>query len=172
MSPSVVSSRTVSAPSSAPSPPPLTVRAQPSTLALAYCWLAGLCDLLTGLLLVASPETVLAMLGLPEVREPIFLRYVGVFVANVGLAYSLPWWSRVVAGPAHGRRVSHLTEAIEQVFVLTALVRLSVAAFLFAAVFVGALAGPWILVGLSDLGLAGVQIAWLRRGGVAQRFFA
>lgn len=166
-----------SAAASAPSPSPSTVRAQPSTAALVYCWLAGLCDLLTGILLVLSPETVLAMLGLPEVSEPIFLRYVGVFVANVGLAYSLPWWPRGSGWSPHGRgassvRASGVTQAIEQVFALTALVRLSVASFLFVAVLADALAGPWLLVGLTDLALAGVQIAWLRRGGVAQRFFA
>ena len=151
---------------------------EPASAVVLFCGFAGFCDLLTGILLILTPETVLAMLGLPMADEPIFLRYIGVFVANVGLAYLYPWWRRLPSqgarpGSPHGmggRAEPSMVEVIEMLFELTAAVRLAVAAFVFASVLSGALHPAWAWVGLTDLALAVVQILWLRRGISAHSF--
>lgn len=122
-----------------------------------YCLLAGGCDTLTGLLLVASPSTTLAILGVgqptPDDPATFFLRWIGVFVAAVGMAYLYP----LLLPPSARRR------RLRPVLELTTLVRLGVALFL-AARLVGGDADPaWVTVMLTDLGLALFQLEILRR---------
>lgn len=120
-----------------------------------FCLVAGGGDAATGLLLVAAPALVLRLLGIARPAADLaLLRFVGVFVACVGLAYLHPWLRR----RAHRR--GRLLAALE----MTAAVRLAVALFLGLAVASGALEIPWLRVGLYDAAVALAQIGLLARG--------
>ncbi len=115
-----------------------------------YCLLAGACDALTGALLVSAPIATLELMGIAELpAEPIYMRFIGVFVGGVGLAYLYPFLYRGWSG---GR----LTVVLE----VTALVRLCVALFLGVSIALAALAAAWSTVLLTDLLLAMAQI-WM-----------
>ena len=121
-----------------------------------FCLAIGAGDAATGLLLVAAPALVLRLLGLgaPPGADLVFVRFVGVFVASVGLSYLYPW----LAGRAG--RAPRLRTAIE----ITAGVRLAVALFLAIAVLAGALDLPWSAVGAYDALVASLQLGLLLRG--------
>lgn len=120
-----------------------------------YCLAAGACDTATGALLVALPLPTLALMGVPAPAcETVFLRYIGAFVAAVGLLYLYPF---AVEGRAPWRRLPTVVEA-------TALVRCGIAAFVALAVAVGSLAAAWLSVAAVDAGLAAAQLVLLRRG--------
>jgi hypothetical protein len=116
-----------------------------------FCLFAGLGDAATGILLVAAPALVLRLLGIAPVENDVLLRFVGVFVGCVGLAYLYPWVLR---------RRGRLRTAIE----ITAGVRLAVAIFLALAVLRGAMDEAWIPVGGYDALVAAAQLALLARG--------
>jgi multisubunit Na+/H+ antiporter MnhB subunit len=121
-----------------------------------FCLLAGGGDAVTGLLLVAAPSLVLHLLGL---RSPdgdlILLRFVGVFVGCVGLAYLYPWFLQ-------RNRERRIVSALE----ITAGVRLAVALFLGVAVATDQLALPWAAVGTYDAVVALIQLGLLIFGGL------
>ena len=118
-----------------------------------WCSLAGACDAATGAILVANPALVVRLLHLtPAPTEPVYLRFVGVLVGAVGLAYFYPRlrsgdgaWSRLVA-----------------VLEMTAGFRLAVAAFVTTTVVTGALGRAWLTVAATDFGVAVLQLALLR----------
>jgi hypothetical protein len=118
-----------------------------------WCSLAGACDAATGATLVVGPSLVVGLLHLtPAPTEPVYLRFVGVFVGAVGLAYFYPRlrsgisaWSRVVA-------------TLE----MTAGFRLAVAAFVTASVVLGTLGRAWLVVAGTDLAIAVLQLSLLR----------
>ena len=116
-----------------------------------FCLFAGLGDAATGVLLIAAPGLVLRLLGIGPVTDQVFLRFVGVFVGCVGLAYLYPWVLR---------RRGRLQAAIE----ITAGVRLAVAAFLAVAILRGAMDEAWIPVGAYDALVGAAQLALLARG--------
>lgn len=124
-----------------------------------FCALAGGGDALTGLLLVAAPSLVLRLLGITGPAgadgELMLLRFVGVFVGCVGLAYLYPWLLRDGA-----RRDRRVVAAME----MTAGVRLAVALFLGIAVARGGMDMPWLTVGVYDALVATAQIGLLGRG--------
>jgi hypothetical protein len=122
-----------------------------------YCLLVGAGDALTGLMLMAAPLATLHLMGIATVSEPIFLRFIGAFVAGVGLSYGLPL---LPATPMV--RASRLASVLE----LTALLRLLVGTFVAIAVLTKALAPAWSTVAITDLALALVQIALLARAKV------
>ena len=121
--------------------------------AMLWCALAGACDAATGAILVADPSLVVRLLHLtPAPTEPVYLRFVGVFVGAVGLAYFYPRlrsgtgaWSQVVA-----------------VLELTAGFRLAVATFVTASVASGTLGRGWLAVAATDLAIAVLQLVLLR----------
>jgi hypothetical protein len=115
-----------------------------------FCLVIGGGDAATGLLLVAVPALVLRLLGIPYPMDDVLLRFVGVFVACVGLAYLYPW----LAG---GQR---LEPAIE----ITAGFRLAVALFVTVAVLRGAMDRAWLVVGAYDAVVAAAQLGLLSRG--------
>ena len=118
-----------------------------------FCLLAGGGDAATGLLLLAAPRLVLRLLGAADPGEDlVLLRFVGVFVGCVGLAYLYPWLLR-----DRGQRVR---TAIE----ITAGIRLAVALFLGCAILTGQLDLPWATVGAYDALVAMAQIGLLVRG--------
>jgi len=127
-----------------------------------YSLAAGACDLATGVLLIATPFTVLGLMGVAEAPgtgvEGVYLRYIGTFVAAVGASYLYPLLLR------------NGTERLPTVLEVTALVRGAVALFVTIAVATGSLAAPWLVVGAVDGGLAAFQIWLLRRiaGGGAR----
>ena len=118
-----------------------------------FCLLAGGGDAATGLLLLAAPRLVLRLLGAADPGEDlVLLRFVGVFVGCVGLAYLYPWLLR---DRGHRARA-----AIE----ITAGIRLAVALFLGCAILTGQLDLPWATVGAYDALVAMAQIGLLARG--------
>lgn len=122
-----------------------------------FCLVAGGGDAVTGLLLVAAPALVLRLLGIAAPSGDLaYLRFVGVFVGCVGLAYLWPWLSRDA-----GRRSRRIVSAVE----MTAGIRLAVALFLGVAVAAGTLDLPWITVGVYDALVATAQLGLLARGG-------
>jgi hypothetical protein len=119
-----------------------------------YAVAAGACDLSTGLLLIATPFTVLGLMGVAATPEAsasgVYLRYIGTFVAAVGASYLYPFLLRDGA-----RRLPTVLE-------VTALVRGAVALFVATAVATRSLAPAWLLVAAVDGGLGVFQI-WLLR---------
>jgi hypothetical protein len=123
-----------------------------------FCLFAGGGDAATGLLLLAAPQLVLRLLGTTAPGDDlILLRFVGVFVGSVGLAYLYPWLLHPWLLRDRGLRVR---TAIE----ITAGVRLAVALFLGFAVLTGRLDLPWATVGAYDALVATAQIGLLARG--------
>ncbi len=124
------------------------------------CLLAGSADSLTGALLVASPALTLRLMGIGTVpADPVYLRFVGVFVGAVGLSYLFPF-----AGDL-ARRAMRLRTVLE----VTALVRACVAAFVALAISSGALELAWASVAVTDAGLAAIQIGMLRASPASAR---
>lgn len=120
-----------------------------------FCLLAGGGDAMTGLLLAAAPALVLRLLGMARpAGDLVFLRFIGVFVACVGLAYLYPWLSK------GARRDRRLAAAVE----MTAGFRLAVALFVSVAVGTGELEPPWLAVGAYDALVATAQLGLLARG--------
>jgi hypothetical protein len=118
-----------------------------------FCLFAGGGDAATGLLLLAAPGLVLRLLGTTVPGDDlILLRFVGVFVGCIGLAYLYPWFLR--------DRESRVTAVLE----ITAGVRLAVALFLGIAILTGRLDLPWATVGAYDALVAVAQIGLLARG--------
>jgi hypothetical protein len=128
-----------------------------------FCLLAGGGEVATGLSLVAAPDLALRLLGMPSPAgaggDLVLLRFVGVFVACVGLAYLYPWLSSPPIERG-ARRAVRLVPALE----MTAGVRLAVALFLGIAVATGRLALPWVAVGAYDALLGAAQLALLAKG--------
>ena len=111
----------------------------------------GAMDALTGLLLVVAPAVTLRLLGIepPGAEALVFLSWMGVFVGAVGLSYGLVLLNR--------RRGS-------TVWMVTALVRVLVGVFVVCRIAAGDLVVGWGVVAVTDLVVAGVQLAVLRAG--------
>lgn len=111
----------------------------------------GAMDAVTGLLLVVAPALVLKLLGIapPPPEALVFLSWMGVFVAGVGLSYGLVLGDRR-RGPT--------------VWQITALVRVLVGIFVLWRIADGSLVPLWAAVALTDLIVAGGQLAMLRAG--------
>lgn len=124
-----------------------------------FCLLVGGGDAAAGLLLVVAPALVLRLLGMARPAADLaLLRFVGVFVACVGLAYLHPWLRH------RAWRQPRLLAALE----MTAGFRLAVALFLGIAVVSGTLEIAWLRIGLYDAAVALVQVALLARGAFGE----
>lgn len=131
------------------------IAADRARLVRVYCLGAGLLDGVTGVLLVAAPRLALAAMGVEAVPgDLVLLRWIGAFVAAVGLCTLYPL---ALAGEARDRR---LAVALE----LTAIIRLAVFAFTTGALALGALERSWVSVPVTDLALAATQL-WMIRSG-------
>jgi hypothetical protein len=129
----------------------MTVRSRD---AFVLCALAGACDALTGLLLVAAPLFTLRLMHIATMpAEPIYMRWIGVFVFAVGSAYALPFL---------GRRPDDRNRRLVGVLEVTALLRACVAVFIAGAVLQGALEPGWSMVFFTDAALVVLQILWLK----------
>jgi hypothetical protein len=120
-------------------------------LAIGWSLAVGAMDAVTGLLLVVAPVLVLRLLGIapPTADGLVFLSWMGVFVAGVGLSYGLVLGDRR-RGPT--------------VWLFTSLVRILVGVFVLWRIADGSLPPLWAAVALTDLVVAGVQLAILRAG--------
>ncbi len=131
-----------------------------SSWAPRFCLAAGAGDSATGALLLLSPSVTLGCLGIVDVTShAVYLRFIGVFVGGVGLAYLAPWIL-----PRWRGDQARLMAVIE----LTAFLRLAVALFIGVTCAVGALASPWLTVSAFDAGVALAQLG-LRANGVFGR---
>ena len=120
--------------------------------------MVGGSDALTGVALVARPTLVLSVLGLDAPVEPVYLRFIGVFVCSVGFAYLYPFALSDRLG-----RSGRLRAVLEW----TAGVRLAVALFVTLSVAGRALAPAWLVISGFDAGVALSQLALLSRGRLA-----
>lgn len=111
----------------------------------------GAMDACTGLLLIFAPALTLQLMHVPEVAAGslIFLSWMGVFIAAVGVSYAL-----VLRG----------SREAETVWIFTAMVRAAVACFLIAKIMRGELPAAWSLVAVTDGLLALAQGLVLRAG--------
>ena len=120
-----------------------------------YCILAGACDGLTGILLVLAPVLTLRLMQIPAIpAEPVYLRFVGVFVMSVGCTYLIPF---IMQRDKLDLRLVH-------VLGFTAFIRICVALFIAVSVAVHALVPGWLAVLCTDAVFAGVQVSMLKSG--------
>jgi hypothetical protein len=121
--------------------------------------LAGGGDLATGLLLICAPAQALELMGVPMVRETVWMQYIGVFVACVGLTYFaglLSWWR------------SGMQTRLKTIWEMTLLFRGAIGAFVGIEVLLGRLQQGWLMVVATDWFWAAVQ-AVLLRGGIFEQ---
>ena len=114
---------------------------------------AGGGDLGTGLMLICTPAGTLALMGVPVVRELVWIQYIGVFVACVGLSYFaglISWWN------------SGSFVRLRTVWELTVLFRAAIGAFVGIEVLCGSLQTGWWAVVATDWFWAGLQMVLLR----------
>lgn len=113
-----------------------------------YSLLAGLCDTATGVLLMLNPEWTLHLMRISEApSEWVFLRFVGAFVAGVGLSYL--YGSALAAGLGHWQK-------LQVVWELTALVRMVIFTFTTVSIVRGELPLQWVSVPICD----GLMATW------------
>ncbi|HEY1579321.1 MAG TPA: hypothetical protein VGF82_19815 [Terracidiphilus sp.] len=125
-------------------------------LLFAYQLVAGVSDASTGVLLIAAPLFTLRVMGIaaPNDASP-FLSFIGAFVLAVGLCY------------LYGALLIHRmtgVQRLEAVWLLTAIIRSSVAIFVLAAVLNGSLAPGWLTIAAFDGICVLIQANGLRRG--------
>ena len=123
---------------------------------VAISLIAGLADSLTGIFLIADPGLTLRFMGVdPIAGGEVFLRYIGVFVLGVGLAYFIglntirkrnDWWE------------------MRAIWKVTAILRLCVCLFTSIAIARGALGPGWITVPLTDGFFAFLQGGFILAG--------
>ena len=124
-------------------------------LAIAYTAFAGGLDAASGLWLVFAPASMLATMGADPEDDPLFLSFVGTFVAAVGISYlwALRRWLK--RGDA---------EFLHSIWRVTILFRLAAGLFCAAHLATDDLDLAWIGVPIADFAFAAVQI-WLLRAG-------
>ena len=128
-------------------------------LLTAYLMLAGLSDSVTGVMLLFTPLSTLRLMRLTEPADTLpFLSYIGAFVLSVGIA--------CIYGAILTRREDY--PRLEVVWLLTAITRGLVAAFVTTRIITGDLQIGWASVAASDGLLAlfqaiGMTKGWLRR---------
>jgi len=107
---------------------------------------AGLMDGLTGLLLMVSPVFTFRLMGISCPAEcHLFVSYLGVFVFSVGVAHFL-------TGKFPEDAVAR--ERWKTIWLITSIVRLSVAGFVSVRIALGHLEPAWSSVAATDFGVA------------------
>ena len=123
---------------------------------LAYQLIAGASDTSTGALLIAAPVFTIRLMGLTVPRDATpFLSFIGAFVLAVGLSY--------LYGALLIRRSGGMPR-LEAVWLLTAIIRSSVAIFILAAVLSGTLPAGWLTIAVFDGICVLIQARGLHRG--------
>jgi hypothetical protein len=123
---------------------------------LGYQLLAGLSDASTGALLIAAPVLTMRLMGLhvPADATP-FLSFIGAFVLAIGLTYLYGAWLVGCAG---------CVVRLEAVWLVTAILRSSVAIFILARVLAGTVEPGWLTIAAFDGACVLVQAIGLRKG--------
>jgi hypothetical protein len=123
---------------------------------LGYQLIAGISDTSTGLLLIAAPVFTVRMMGVsvPYDATP-FLSFIGAFVLAVGLSY--------LYGALLIRRTGAVPR-LEAVWLLTAIIRSSVAIFVLGAVVARTLSPGWLTIAVFDGICVVIQARGLSRG--------
>jgi hypothetical protein len=125
-------------------------------LLLSYQLVAGVSDTSTGAFLIAAPLFTLRMMGLAVAHAALpFISFIGSFVLAVGLIYLYG---------AHLLRRGGRLARLETVWVLTAILRGSVAVFVVTAVLNASLAPGWLTIAAFDGICVLIQALGLRRG--------
>ena len=126
------------------------------SILLAYQLLAGFSDFATGALLIIAPVFTLAQMHLAVPADSLpFLSFIGAFVMAVGLSYIYA---------AMLLRRGGCSSRIEAIWVVTALLRGSVASYVTFAVLSGALVSGWIIIAAFDAACVVIQAVGLRCG--------
>ena len=123
---------------------------------LGYQLIAGVSDTSTGVMLIAAPVFTVRMMGVsvPYDATP-FLSFIGAFVLAVGLSY--------LYGALLIRRTGGVPR-LEAVWLLTAIIRSSVAIFVLGAVVNRTLSPGWLTIAVFDGVCVVIQARGLRRG--------
>jgi len=123
---------------------------------LAYQWLIGISDTLTGAMLIVAPVFTLRLMGLHAPSDALpYLEFIGAFVLYVGLAC-------VYGAIAMTRRGSPCT--IQAVWLLTAFTRASVAIFVVMQILAHTLEPGWLTVAATDGACVLIQAIGLCKG--------
>jgi hypothetical protein len=121
-----------------------------------YQLLTGLSDSSTGAMLIVAPALTLRLMGLHLPLDALpLLSFVGAFVLSVGLCCLFGGYL-AACGACAGK--------LENVWMLTAIIRSSVAIFVTAQVLSGALETGWSSVAIFDAACALIQVIGLRKG--------
>ena len=126
---------------------------------LGYQWFTGVSDTATGVLLCVAPMFTLQLMGVRASDEngP-YVSYIGAFVLAVGL--SCLYGAYVIA-------VGSRLERLEVVWLLTALLRATVAIYVGKSVLTGTLEPAWLSVAVFDGLCALIQSVGLKRKWIA-----
>ena len=126
------------------------------SLLLAYQLLTGISDTCTGALLIVAPGLTLALMRVDApAGQLVFISYIGAFVFAVGLCC------------LYGARLilrGDIRRQLGTVWLLTALMRASVAVFVTVQVLGSMLPAGWIAVAAFDGACVLIQAAGLRKG--------
>ena len=126
------------------------------TLLLGYQWLTALSDSGTGIMLLFVPEFTLRMMGVHAPADAIvYISYIGAFVFSVGMACL--YGVRLLARQCNPVR-------LETVWLITAIARAMVAAYVATSVLTLRLDPGWIGVAVFDGACAVLQVAGVRKG--------
>lgn len=114
-----------------------------------FNFIVGMCDFITGVLLISYPEVVLQFMFIKEVPSPdVYLRYIGVFVMGTGLTYFLPYYLEK-------------EDLTPFVWMQTSIIRFLVCFFVILQVLKNTLAMPWLIVAATDGIIAIIQMTFL-----------
>jgi hypothetical protein len=112
-------------------------------------------DTITGILLLAAPLLTLRLMRISGVPlEPVYLRWIGAFVLASGVMYVYPFLPRAGA-ILRADRFQIVLEA-------TTIIRVCVAATVWAAILARTLPAAWSSVGLTDAAIAAAQLCMIR----------
>lgn len=126
---------------------------------IGYQLAIGLSDSLTGALLMIAPEFTLSLMRLHAPADALpYFSFIGSFVFAVGLSCLYGAWLML-------RRGSPCK--LEIVWLLTAMTRASVAAFILAQILSQALEAGWLTVAVTDGACVLIQTIGLRKGWLA-----
>jgi hypothetical protein len=126
------------------------------SILLVYQIVAGIADAATGAMLIAAPSFTLhrMQLDVPPDALP-FLSFIGAFVLAVGLSYL--YGALLIRRTGGGPR-------LEAIWLVTAIVRSSVAVFVVAAIAGGSLEPGWSTIAFFDGACVLLQAVGLRKG--------
>ena len=121
-----------------------------------YQLAAGACDTVTGILLLAAPQSALRLMGVRHITESsyIFISFIGAFVLSVGLTYLL-----FARSPGSDLQLGSVRAA----WLITAVERLCAGGFVVIAVLSRGLEPAWFSITFVDLSLAVFQLVGLQK---------